>query len=323
MASFKVGMIGLGGMGQMMLADMRLHKKFSVSVIWDPSEKACAACLAQYPGLRIAKDARDLIDDPTINLVYVASPPNSHRAYFLYAIDANVPMFCEKPFGVDIEESRDLVRRIEDSGLPHIINFNHGNALGSTHIENQLRSGDMGRIVGVNTFIHLTQWPREFQKTATWLGEREQGGFTREMLSHWLYLTRRLLGDGSITYVRATYPEDGISSETHLTAELDFSGVPLFIRAATGGAGPVGTEYTVWGDRKSCRLHSGGRVSSSDGGVWIEEFTDIEDIGARDRQRTLDGVVSQLSGEPINMADASDGFAVQTMIEALLTGGRT
>jgi len=322
MTSFNVGMIGLGGMGQMMLADMHLHKEFSVSIIWDHNEDACAACLAQYPGLRIANDARDLIDDPTINLVYVASPPNSHRSYFLDAIAANVPMFCEKPFGVDIDESQDLVRRIEDADLPHIINFNHGNALGSTHIENQFRSGDMGRVVGVDTFIHLTQWPREFQKTATWLGERKQGGFTREMLSHWLYLTRRLLGDGSITYACATYPEDGISSETHLTAELDFGGVPLFIRAATGGAGPVGTEYTVWGDRKSYRLHSGGRISSSEGGAWTEEFTDLEDIGINDRQRTLDGVVSRLNGGSINMANASDGFAVQKMIEALLIGRR-
>jgi len=323
MASFNIGIIGLGGMGQMMLADMQIHDAFSVAVVWDSNEETCKACQSRYPELRIADNARDLINDTGIDLVYVASPPNSHRDYFLESMDAKVPMFCEKPFGVNVAESRDLVERIENAGLPHVINFNHGNALGSGHIEKQFKNGEMGKIVGIDAFIHLTKWPREFQASATWLAEREQGGFTREMLSHWLYLTRRLLGEGRITYAHVIFPEDGVSSETHVTAELDFGGVPLFIRAATGGAGPVGTEYTVWGERKSYRLHSGGRISSSDGGVWTPEFTDIEDIGTHDRQRTLDGVASRLNGEAINMADAADGFAVQKLIEALLASGRT
>ena len=310
-------------MGQVMLADMHIHKEFSVSVVWDPDIDVCTECQSHDPGLRIATDAGDLITDETVSLVYVASPPNSHRDYFLAAIDKQIPMFCEKPFGVDIAESQDLVERIKDAGLPHVINFNHGNALASTHIEQQLKSGAMGKVSGVDVFIHLNQWPREFQKTATWLAGREQGGFTREMLSHWLYLTRRLLGDGTITHAHVTYPADGVSSETRLIGELDFGGVPLVIRAATGGVGPVGTEYTVWGEKISYRLHSGGRISSSTGGVWAEEFTNLEDIGANDRQRTLDGVARRLRGETINMADAADGFAVQRLVEALLISDRT
>jgi len=323
MTSFNVGIVGLGGMGQVMLADMQIHKEFSVSVVWDPDIGVCTACQSHYPGLRIATDAYELITEEMLDLVYVASPPNSHRDYFLAAIDANIPMFCEKPFGVDVAESQDLAERIKDAGLANIINFNHGNALGSTHIEQQLKSGKMGDVSGVDVFIHLNQWPREFQKTATWLARREQGGFTREMLSHWLYLTRRLLGDGTLTHAHVTYPTDGVSSETRLIAELDFGGVPLVIRAATGGVGPVGTEYTVWGEKISDRLHSGGRISSSSGGVWTEEFTDLEDIGASDRQRTLDGVSGRLHGEAINMADAADGFAVQKLVEALLISDRT
>jgi len=321
MTPFTVGIIGLGGMGQVMLADMLKHEKFAVSIVWDPNAEVCEVAQAQNAGLRIASSAAAVINDSAINLVYVASPPNSHREYFLNAIKAGLPMFCEKPFGVDIGESDDLVHRIEDAKYPNIINFNHGNALGSTHIEKELKAGLMGDITGADVFIHLTTWPREFQKTATWLGRREQGGFTREMISHWLYLTRRLLGEGDITRAQVVYPDDGISSETHMTAEVDFGGVPLFIRVATGGVGPVGTEYTVWGSKKSFRLHSGGRISSSSGGAWAEEFTDLEDIGANDRQRTLDGVATYLTDGEINMANAADGFAVQKLVEALLASG--
>lgn len=319
---FNVGVIGLGGMGQKMLNDMAVHPQFNVGLGWDPSPQSCTEAKTTFPGMDIADSADDIFADARINLLYVASPPNSHRGYFLSAIDRGLAVYCEKPFGVDVIESEDLVGRIEAANLPNVINFNHGNARGSTYIEEQLTSGAMGEVVGADILIHLSEWPREFQKSATWLGHREQGGFTREMVSHWLYLTRRLLGDGAISRAHVTYPNDGISAETHLTAELDFSGVPVFIRGATGGVGPAGTEYTLWGSKKSFRLHSGGRISSSDGGPWHEEFTDIPNIGDQDRQRTLDGVAARLNGEANKMPTAADGFAVQKLVEALLTDAR-
>lgn len=314
----KVGIIGLGGMGQKMLSDMAVHPQFDAAFGWDPSSSACTEAKASFPGLNITNSADDMISDIHIDVLYVASPPNSHREYFLRAIDRGLAVYCEKPFGVDIPESEDLVRRIETANLPNVINFNHGNARGSTHIEEQLNSGAMGEAVGADIMIHLSEWPREFQKSAAWLGHREQGGFTREMVSHWLYLTRRLLGDGIISRAHVTYPDDGVSAETHLTADLDFGGVPVFIRGTTGGIGPVGTEYTLWGSRKSFRLHSGGRISSSDGGTWHEEFTNIPNIGDQDRQRTLDGVATRLNDEDNKMPTAADGFAVQKLVEALL-----
>jgi len=319
MTAFNVGIIGLGGMGKVMLSDMLEHDNFTVTVAWDPQAATCKEVQSHHPSLRIADDAQAVIQDPAINLVYVASPPNSHREYFIEAIGAGVPMFCEKPFGVNIAESENLVNQIEKAGLINAINFNHGNAMGSCYIEQQLLSGRMGDIAGVDAVIHLTVWPREFQKSATWLGRREQGGFTREMLSHWLYLTRRLLGDGIVAHSHVTYPDDGITAETHISAEIDFGGIPLSIRVATGGVGPVGTEYTVWGTKKSYRLQSGGRVYASDGGEWTEQFKELENISANDRQRTLDGLAARLNGEPNSMATAADGLAVQKLIEALLS----
>lgn len=316
--TFSVGVIGLGAMGQKMLADMTGHPAFNVVVAWDPSELACADANKGFPNLVIAPGPDDVINDLDVDVLYVASPPKSHREYFLAALDRSLPVYCEKPFGVDISESEDLVSRIEAANLINVINFNHGNALGSTYIEEQLSAGHMGDVTGVDILIHLTEWPRPFQKSATWLAHREQGGFTREMISHWLYLTRRLLGEGTISWSKAVYPEDAALAETHMTAELDFGGVPVFIRGATGGVGPVGTEYTLWGSKKSFRLMSGGRVSMSDGGQWREPFTDIPNISDKDRQRTLDGVAERLNGHANNIPVAADGFAVQKLVEGLL-----
>jgi 1,5-anhydro-D-fructose reductase (1,5-anhydro-D-mannitol-forming) len=316
--TFNVGVVGLGAMGQKMLSDMAIHSAFNVTSAWDPNPESCAAVAIAHPSILMADNADALIADLSIDVLYIASPPNSHRAYFLAALERNLPVYCEKPFGVDLAESEDLVARIEAAQLINIINFNHGNARGSTHIEDQLTLGEMGQVVGADIIIHLSEWPREFQKEATWLAHREQGGFTREMVSHWLYLTRRLLGEGTITRANVSYPDDASLAETHLTAELDFGGVPAFIRGATGGVGPVGTEYTLWGTKKSFRLQSGGRITESNGGPWQELFTDIPNISDQDRQRTLDGVAARLNGEANKMPTTADGFAVQQLVEGLL-----
>ena len=316
---YNVGIIGLGGMGKKMYDDMTHHQMFSVISAWDPDNQKLKALDAKNPDLYRATSANDLILNSEINLLYIATPPQNHSEYFNGAIKKKVTVFCEKPLGVDLSESKRLVAQIKNEGLPNIMNFNHGNALSSSHIEKQLNTGQIGNVIGINIFVHLNAWPREFQKTAAWLAHREQGGFTREILSHWLYLTRRLLGEGSIINTHVVFPDDEILSETHLTALLDFGGVPVSINATSGSVGPVGTEYTVWGSQSSYRLRSGGGISLSDGSEWVQEFPDIKNFDIIDRQRSLDGVVSRLKGEDINMPDVEDGLAVQILVENLLS----
>jgi 1,5-anhydro-D-fructose reductase (1,5-anhydro-D-mannitol-forming) len=315
MQQIQVGIIGLGGIGRQFLAEMQNHDRFTVTSAWDPSETSNAIATTDWPDLTITENADQILSDPSIDMIYIASPPDSHCDYILAAIDAGKAIYCEKPLGVNLARSRQVAAKVAKSGLPNIVNFNHGRALSSCLVEEKIQDGEVGRISGIDTLIHLSRWPRDFQETATWLARRNQGGFTREMLSHWIYLTYRLFGPGKLIYKNVCYPSDGISAETRLTAELDFSGVPLFIKAACGGAGPVGSEYTIWGDKLSFRLQSGGRLSISDNGKWREETSDH---GSEDRERTLDGVAACMAGERIVMPNVADALAVQELIEEML-----
>ncbi|MCH8809412.1 MAG: Gfo/Idh/MocA family oxidoreductase, partial [Proteobacteria bacterium] len=56
-------------------------------------------------------------------VVYIACPPAAHKEYALAAIEAGKTVFCEKPLGVDVAESRALVARVEESGTPNAVNF--------------------------------------------------------------------------------------------------------------------------------------------------------------------------------------------------------
>lgn len=48
-------------------------------------------------------DASMLINDPNVNAIYIATPPSSHEAYAIAAIDAGKPVYVEKPMSLDAE----------------------------------------------------------------------------------------------------------------------------------------------------------------------------------------------------------------------------
>ncbi len=323
MEIYETGLIGLGAMGRTMQDAMAAHSRFRPLLAWDPDREACEGAKEQDPGLDIAESAGALIRDPRVSLIYIASPPATHAAYLQAAAASGKKVYCEKPLGVDIAESEAAVAAVEAAGLANAINFNHGNALASTRVEAALRSGALGEVAKVDIFIHVVAWPRPFQSHAAWLAGRAQGGFTREMVSHWLYLTRRLLGEGRVLRSAPRFPSDPALAETRLLAELDFGGIPVVINAGCGGAGPIGTEYTLWGSDGSFRLHSGGGLLTSDGGPWIETLGEIDDIGAEDKRRNLDAAALRFDGAASPLPELRDGLAVQRLVEALLGGGAT
>ena len=103
-----------------------------------------------------------------------------------------------------------------------------------------------------------------------------------------------------------------------MLAELTFGTTRAVINAAVGGAGPVGTQYTIWGENKSYRLHSGGEVSSWNGEDWMPELEHIADIDAEDHTRNLDAVAARFNGEDVRFATIAEAFEVQKIVEKIL-----
>ncbi len=54
-------------------------------------------------------DAQQLIDDPEINAIYIATPPSSHAAYTLAALKAGKHVYVEKPMALSAAQCREMV----------------------------------------------------------------------------------------------------------------------------------------------------------------------------------------------------------------------
>ncbi len=317
----RIAFIGLGIMGHRMLTNMTAHGGFTLLGGWDPSPAAVARTRAAFPGLAIAETPEAVIADPAADVVYIACPPSAHKVHALAAIAAGKAVFCEKPLGVDLADSREMVAQVEVAGAKNAVNFPFADARAVNAIEAALKSGAVGTVAGVDVRLHFARWPRDWQADAVWLAERAEGGFVREVFSHFAYLTQRLFGPARLVHASVRYPADPALCETHFLARLDCAGVPVSVAGGAGGVGPDRIEYTLWGAEKSYRLWDWNRLKSTTGGAWHDELTEIEDPRQDGYMRMLDNFRAFLAGEPNTMPSFREALSVQELVEAILKQG--
>jgi len=74
---------------------------------------------------------------------------------------------------------------------------------------------------------------------------------TREVISHFLFFAKRVLGSLSLVSAHTTYPDDSLLCEARL---IYAKGQPVSILATVGGTQPDRQEFTVKGTKASRRV---------------------------------------------------------------------
>ncbi len=305
-------------MGQRMLGNMHKYPGFTPVIAWDPDTDACRATRERYPDLEIAADAAHACTLADVDCVYIACPPRFHAEHALCAFEAPKAVWCEKPLGVHIAQSTALTEAAVRSGQKHIVNFSLASAMATGELERAVTSGAFGDIQHIDLRLHFARWPRDWQAAAaSWLAFRHEGGFTREVVSHWVYLTMRVFGMPALRSSQSRFG-DGELAETHLLALLDVAGVPFSIAASTGGVGPDIVEYTVQGSRQGFRIRDWNVPLVSDGKTWTSIRTDVADPREAGYATQLDNAANAIAGKAHSMPDFRTALDVQRLIEAML-----
>jgi predicted dehydrogenase len=315
----RTAIIGLGIMGRRMLERMTAHPGYDPALLWDPDAAACAAARALAPDAAVAPDAHAAIDGA--DLVYLACPPGPRKAYALAAAEAGKAVFLEKPLGVDVAASEDLVARLDASGVPAAVNFTQAAGDALTDVAAAARSGDLGDLVGAEIVLTYGAWPRAWQVDADWLRLRAEGGMTREVVSHFLFFSERILGPLSVVWARPSYPKDPALCETHMAARLtNAEGLPVTILASVGGALPDRQELTIKGSAASRRITDFYVDARSDGGAFVETRPRPDDPRAASLNAQLDDLLECMAGRPHRLATPAEALRVQRLVETMLTG---
>ncbi len=221
MQIYNIIIIGLGGMGQQMLDDLNNHQQFNVIGAFDPAQVARDRVQQLHPTLTLIDRLTPAFIAQT-DIIYIASPPDSHVDYVHLAIDHNKAIFCEKPLGIDLDKIAALVDRLHKTQIINAVNFNHTFSFCTNETLKRIQAGLVGQISHITMNLHLDRWPRPFQVNADWLKYRHQGGFTREVISHWLYFCRRLFGDGQLLDAYVNFPAHEYLAETFLLVASNY-----------------------------------------------------------------------------------------------------
>ncbi|MEH6548137.1 MAG: Gfo/Idh/MocA family oxidoreductase [Sneathiella sp.] len=314
----RVGILGLGIMGHRMLTYMPKEPRLEVVAAWDISPAECDRAKTAFPWLNIAADASALISSAEVDLVYIGVPPKYHVAYAEACIGAGKAIFCEKPLSVSLDEGKKLVELTQQSNIFNAVNLSLASAGAVDILRRELATGVFGPPQSAEISLQFSIWPREWQNNAAWLKYREDGGFTREVTTHFLYLCDKFFGPGSIKSKTVHYPENQKLCETQLDAELLFGDVPVSLKSKAAENLEDLISFTVNGTSKTFTLQDFyfGYLQSDD--VKTPLFSEKDDVAEQARQAQLANLCDQYYMREKLLPSFADAFGVQCLVEGLL-----
>ncbi|MFT7667953.1 MAG: 1,5-anhydro-D-fructose reductase (1,5-anhydro-D-mannitol-forming) [Planctomycetota bacterium] len=309
----RVGVVGLGLMGRRMLGSFAAHEGFVALAGFDLDGHTRQSVAAEF-GFAEADSLDALLRRTDLDFIYVATPPTSHLTLAKAVFDSERPLWLEKPLAVDLQRAEELVDLAEKSAQPSALNFPFATLPGLNRFERELTDGTAGKILRAEVTLHFSQWPRTWHKAGPWLAGDIEGGFLREVFSHFAYLSQRLLAPLEVKYSSVT--RSAGSGETRVVADLLAGEVPLSLTGGAGGSAPDFNRWTLYCENRSYRVEDWAKVSTSDGGPW--EVLELEPGESEGAPSQLDELAQLLRGNPNRLPSLRDGLNVMRCVEGLL-----
>ena len=313
----KVAIIGLGIMGRRMLQHMRIHEKFEPNYLWDPDKTACQKAIEIDSEAKIMNSPEEAID--AADLVYLACPPKVRESYAITTAQKGKALFLEKPLGINNDHSRSLINKLKGFNVPLAVNFTQAAGSALNDLIRAESDGELGEMIGVDIIVTYPKWPREWQKEADWLRFNKEGGMTREVISHFIFFSERVLGKLELKWAKTVYPKDELLCETDVLARLQTQdGKCVNILASVGGVQPDRQEMTIRGTKKSRRVSEFYKDYESDGGEFISLREEPLDPRAVSLKGQLDELNKLYKKKSNRLATLDEALRVQLLIEGIL-----
>jgi predicted dehydrogenase len=184
------------------------------------------------------KDPFDVIRDPEVQIVYIATPPGSHMEYALQSIRDGKPVYIEKPMARTWEECQLINEAAAKRGIPVYVAYYRRALEYFGKVKEVIDSGLLGNLLYVNVQQHFPARDKDHdRKDPPWhvIPEVSGGGYFHDVGCHALDILFYFFGDplevkGYATNKGGLYePEDTLSVILKLPGSLLVSGSWNFI----------------------------------------------------------------------------------------------
>ena len=255
----RVGLVGYGIMGKAhsygyRVAPMlyRLPVRPIVAAISGRNSAAVEQAAQAYEIPSWTTDWRVLMDDPTIDIIDVCTPPGTHAEIATAAAVAGKAVLCEKPLAVTYADAVSAADAVEAGGVLNAVGFNYRRLPALALMRAMIQDGLVGEVL-----LWRANWlSDEFADPSIpfdWRFEREMGGTTiADLGCHLFDLALWMVGKvervsaQSSTFTRIRSTPDGLRPVT-----VDEASSAL-LRFASGAAGTLEVARTAV--RRPCDL---------------------------------------------------------------------
>lgn len=170
-------------------------------------------------------DADALINDPAIDAVYIATPPDSHLFYALKVAAAGKICCVEKPMALNADECAQMNAAFNAAGVPLFVAYYRRSLPRFLQVKQWLDAGLIGTVRHVQWNFSRSPNPLDLSGAANWRTDPAQagGGYFVDLASHGLDLLMYLLGDIQQVHGQALNQQGLYTAEDAVTAQWLFA----------------------------------------------------------------------------------------------------
>ncbi len=166
---FKLGIIGFGGMAGWHRETIESIDNISVKGVYDIKEERMKAA-AEY-GLAQYESAEELVNDPEIDIVLIATPNDIHKPMAIMAMKAGKAVVSEKPVTLSSADLAEMIEASESTGSFLTVHQNRRFDEDFLTIEKAINSGKLGEVFRIESRVHGSRGI-----PGDWRQEKEHGG---------------------------------------------------------------------------------------------------------------------------------------------------
>lgn len=161
--------IGYGGMGGWHTQHLLKSDVFELAGIYDIKEERRA--LAESRGIHAYATREELLADPRIELVTIATPNDTHEEIAVAALRAGKNVICEKPVTLSMESLERMIAVAEECGKIFTVHQNRRFDVDYLAMKQLHDSGEIGDVIRLESRVHGSRGI-----PSDWRGMKEYGG---------------------------------------------------------------------------------------------------------------------------------------------------
>jgi predicted dehydrogenase len=220
----RLGFLGVGWIGRNRMEALGASGLAEVAGIFDPTPEMRQAALAAAPGATAVESLDQLLELSLDGLV-IATPSALHATQTLIALEAGIPVFCQKPLGRTLQEVSTVVEAARRADLLLSVDFSYRFATAFRHLRELVKSGEIGEVYAANLVFHNAYGP---DKGWCYDPSLAGGGCVMDLGVHLVDMALWVLGFPTVDQVSSRLfstgrPLDG-GVEDYATARLDLAG---------------------------------------------------------------------------------------------------